>query len=85
MHFTSQRLLLAIQACYHYGDLIKFFWLCAPELFHLKGQVQCFSMQVVMNKCFLLNPEKNGADPSCREKCKYTHFHSEKWRYRAEG
>jgi len=26
---------------------------------HLKGPVQCFSMQVVMNKCFLLNPEKN--------------------------
>jgi len=24
----------------------------------LKGQVHCFSMQVVMNKCFLLNPEK---------------------------
>jgi len=24
-----------------------------------KGQVQCFSMHVVMNKCFLLNPEKN--------------------------
>jgi len=23
-----------------------------------KGWVQCFSMQVVMNKCFLLNPEK---------------------------
>jgi len=22
-----------------------------------KGQVQCFSMQVVINKCFLLNPE----------------------------
>jgi len=24
----------------------------------LKGQMQCFSMQVVMIKCFLLNPEK---------------------------
>jgi len=23
-----------------------------------KGWVQCFSMQVVMNKCFLLNPGK---------------------------
>jgi len=33
----------------------------------LKGRLQCFSMQVVMNKCFLLNPEKKvGADPSCR-------------------
>jgi len=25
----------------------------------IKCQVHCFSMQVVMNKCFLLNPEKN--------------------------
>jgi len=25
---------------------------------NLKGWVQCFSMQVVMNKCFLLNPER---------------------------
>jgi len=25
----------------------------------IKGRVHCFSMQVVMNKCFLLNPEKN--------------------------
>jgi len=33
----------------------------------LKGRVQCFSMQVVMNKYFLLNPDKNfGADPFCR-------------------
>jgi len=24
----------------------------------LKGWVHCFSMQVVINKCFLLNPEK---------------------------
>jgi len=24
-----------------------------------KGRVHCFSMQVGMNKCFLLNPEKN--------------------------
>jgi len=32
----------------------------------LKGQVHCFSMQVVINKCFLLNPEKKfGADPCC--------------------
>jgi len=28
-------------------------------LSHFKGWVQCFSMQVVVNKCFLLNPEKN--------------------------
>jgi len=25
----------------------------------VKGPVQCFSTQVVMTKCFLLNPEKN--------------------------
>jgi len=25
----------------------------------IKGRVHCFSMQVVVNKCFLLNPEKN--------------------------
>jgi len=25
----------------------------------IKGRVQCFSLQVVMNKCFLLNLEKN--------------------------
>jgi len=24
-----------------------------------RGRMHCFSMQVVMNKCFLLNPEKN--------------------------
>jgi len=28
------------------------------QLFFLKGRMQCFSMQVVINKCFLLNPEK---------------------------
>jgi len=33
----------------------------------LKDRVQCISMQVVINKCFLLNREKKfGADPSCR-------------------
>jgi len=32
-----------------------------------KGRVHCFSIQIVINKCFLLNPEKKkfGADPSC--------------------
>jgi len=25
----------------------------------LKGRMQCSSMQIVMNKCFLFNPEKN--------------------------
>jgi len=44
-----------------------------------KGRVQCFSMQVVINKCFLLNPEKNGADLSCRFRLvKHAHFNSEK-------
>jgi len=39
-----------------------------------KGRVHCFSMQVVMNKCFLLNPEKKfGADFTVfREKRKNT-------------
>jgi len=37
------------------------------EFCQFKGWVYCFSMQVVMNKCFLLNPEKNfDADPSYR-------------------
>jgi len=27
-------------------------------LLPFKGRVQCFSMQVVMNKCFFLNPKK---------------------------
>jgi len=27
--------------------------------YNLKGWVQCFSMQVVMNKCFYLNLKKN--------------------------
>jgi len=32
----------------------------------IKGQVHCFSMQVVMNKCFLLNVEKKfDTDLSC--------------------
>jgi len=28
------------------------------ERHKLKGEVHCFSTQVIMNKCFLLNPEK---------------------------
>jgi len=53
----------------------------------LEGRVHCFSLQLVMNKCFLLNPEKKSADPSCRfrEKCKKRTFNSEKGRHRAEG
>jgi len=50
-----------------------------------KERVHCFSMQVVMNKCFLLNSEKQfGANPFCRFRDKRT-FNSEKWRHRAEG
>jgi len=42
-------------------------------------------MQVVKNKCFLLNPENNfGEDPSCRFQEKRT-FTSEEWLHRAEG
>jgi len=47
----------------------------------VKGRVYCFSMQVVMNKFFLLNPEnKFGANPSCRFRvnCKNRTFSSEK-------
>jgi len=36
-------------------------------------------MQVVMNKCFLLNPEKKkkiGADPSCRFREQYKQTHT---------
>jgi len=33
---------------------------------HVKGPVQCFSMQFVINKCFLLTLKKIGTDPSCR-------------------
>jgi len=28
-------------------------------MFSFEDRVHCFSMQIVMNKCFLLNPEKN--------------------------
>jgi len=41
--------------------------------YFFKGQVRCFSMQVVMKKCFLLNSEKKfGADSSCRFRGKRT-------------
>jgi len=33
--------------------------LLIKKFLDLKGRVHCFSMQVVMNKCFLINPEKN--------------------------
>jgi len=46
----------------------------------IKSRVHCFSMQVVKNKCFLLNPKNIGADPSCRfrEKRKNRTFNSGK-------
>jgi len=47
----------------------------------LKGWVHYFLMQVVLNNCFLLNPEKNlGANLSYRfqEKRKKRAFNSEK-------
>jgi len=44
-------------------------------------KVGCIAFQcrlyVVINKCFLLNPEKNGADSSCRFREKRT-FNFEK-------
>jgi len=44
----------------------------------IKDRMHYFSMQVVMNKCFLLIPEKKfGANPSCRFRDKRT-FNSEK-------
>jgi len=33
----------------------------------LKGRMHCFSMQIGINMCYLLNPGKKfGADPYCR-------------------
>jgi len=44
----------------------------------LKAVMHYFSMQFVMNQCFLLNPKKKfGADPSCRFR-ENAHFNSEK-------
>jgi len=42
------------------------------KVYCFKGRVQCFSIQVAINKCFLRNPEKFGADLYCcfREKHK---------------
>jgi len=42
-----------------------------PDFLRFKDRMHCFSMHVVMNKCFILNHEKRfSADPSCcfREK-----------------
>jgi len=45
-------------------------------------------MQVVINKCFPLNPEKNLTEIRLvifEKNEKNAHFNSEKWRHRAEG
>jgi len=54
----------------------------------LKGRVRCFSMQVVINKCFLLNPEKEfGTNPFGRfqKRTKNAHLKSKKSCHRAKG
>jgi len=43
----------------------------------IKGRVQCFSMQFVINKCFFLNPEKNLAQIRLVVFAKNAHFNSE--------
>jgi len=42
-----------------------------------KDGAQCFSMQVVINKCFLLNPKKNLAQIRLVVFVKNAHFNSE--------
>jgi len=51
------------------------------RIFSFKGQVQCFSMLVVMNNCFFLKPERKkfGADPKIclvvfEKNSKFPHF-----------
>jgi len=54
----------------------------------IKSQVQCFSMQIIMNKCFLLNSEKKLAQNRLvvfEKNAKNAHFNSEKWRHRGKG
>jgi len=54
----------------------------------LKGRVHCFSMQVGMNKCFLLNPESKLAQIRLaifEKNAKKVHFNFEKRRHRAGG
>jgi len=59
-------------------------------LITIKGRVHCFSMQVVMNKCFLLflNPKKSLAQIRLvvfEKNAKNAHFNSKKLRHRTEG
>jgi len=49
-----------------------------PMQRYFKGQVQCFFMQVVRSKCFLLNPEKNLAQIRLTILEKNAYFNSEK-------
>jgi len=61
-------------------------WWCGTAI-PVRGAEQasrCGCPPLVMNKCFLLNSEKIGADLSCRFRKKLT-FNSEKWRHRADG
>jgi len=44
----------------------------------LKNRVQCFSMQVIMNKCFLLNLEKKMEQIRLVVYVKNAHFNFEK-------
>jgi len=44
----------------------------------VQDRVQCFSMQVVMNKCFLQNPEKSLVQIRLVVFEKNAHFNSEK-------
>jgi len=56
-------------------------------ILYFKGRVQSFSMQVVMNKCFL-RPKKTLAQIRLavfEKNAKTAHFNSEKGRYRAKG
>jgi len=51
------------------------------EFIPFKGQVQCFSIQVVINKCFFLNLEKKLAQIRLivfEKNSKNAHFNSEK-------
>jgi len=55
----------------------RLYWFFISSILYIKiksfeGQVQCSSMQVILNKCFSLNPEKNlvQIDLVVWEKCK---------------
>jgi len=56
--FPWQRLLDAIASSIFESVIYTEIGELLATVGYFKGQVQCFSMQVVINKCFLLNPEK---------------------------